>query len=396
MPLLPTDTSLGRLDLVEVFEFFDFPRLFGCVNAAGQRFLALSVEDARDAFLWVYAAVSLERYAAVRAGNLDIRDAFSRTEDGYVARVSIPTHGPSKVDYVSCKDIPSEWLPDEGERISLPTATATPIADLDVIRAARGERREVLNVALDVPEERTTEAPARRVGSVLNSIQELLDALGQRVAGTPTLKGAIPIEILQRTQVNLSQVFPSSFGLQLKARERADLFGGSLVHKVIDELVLLLNARADRDLLSNKLHDLKGRAANKYRALLESVDAMDSSLRLDWGSPGADARGEVQLSRAEVRQVLAVVSEITIQMAEEIEVPCILIGVNIRTKSYEIVDVNQQRFSGKVADDALAEISHATINNPYIATLKQIVEVQATTGEERSKWVLVGLRERTP
>jgi hypothetical protein len=45
MAYLPQSTILGRLKIIEVYEFYDIPRLFCCRNAAGQHYLVLSIDE---------------------------------------------------------------------------------------------------------------------------------------------------------------------------------------------------------------------------------------------------------------------------------------------------------------------------------------------------------------
>ena len=45
MAFLPIGSLLGDLKLVEVYEFYDIPRLFSAVNPAGQLFLAVNYDD---------------------------------------------------------------------------------------------------------------------------------------------------------------------------------------------------------------------------------------------------------------------------------------------------------------------------------------------------------------
>ena len=51
--MLPNRTCLGELEIVDVFDFYDFPRMFSCHNKSGQIFLALSVEDEIDKAIFI-------------------------------------------------------------------------------------------------------------------------------------------------------------------------------------------------------------------------------------------------------------------------------------------------------------------------------------------------------
>ncbi len=47
---LPVGTVLGVLEYLDIFEYFDIPRLFSCQNKVGTKFLVLSTNDDIDEY----------------------------------------------------------------------------------------------------------------------------------------------------------------------------------------------------------------------------------------------------------------------------------------------------------------------------------------------------------
>lgn len=392
MSLLPLNSDLGHLELVEIFEYYDFPRLFSCRNATGALFIAVSIEDTLDGRRWLYVPVSPERLASIKVGAIDLREAFSSPEDGHAFIVSISHSGSCELERVEAKLIPDQYLPESGERLEIETATAFSYGELSPALIAPREKRDVVNVVVKPSGALRTEAPARKLGNLLTAIQELLDALGQKVNGSPTLRGAIPQFILDKTEVALAQLFPGSVGMQFKARSNSDLLNQSLFGESVSEWMNLISAADKRDLLSNKLHFLQGRAANKYRGFLEALDDLDTDLTIDWGSPDSVSSKILQMTRREISSALSIVSEITTEMADVIEIDCVLVGLNTRTMTYEVRSlVGNEKYSGRVAEEARSSVEHATLNETYKAQLRQLIEVQATSGEEKTRWILTRL-----
>src|SRR5690625_4482267 len=93
MNITPYTSLLGHLEVEEVFEFYDIPRLFSARNRSGQYFLALSVEEDADEHKFLYVPVSAQRLSYIRTGGLDLRQAFNQPEDGTVVLVKIPARG---------------------------------------------------------------------------------------------------------------------------------------------------------------------------------------------------------------------------------------------------------------------------------------------------------------
>lgn len=118
MSLLPQSTYLGKLEIIEVYEYYDVPCLFACRNASEQIFLAVWASQTKELGRWLYVPISLGRFRSVRSGNIDLRDAFLTAEDGFVYEVIIPCDDSlDRTIAISCEELNDEWLPEAGEFI---------------------------------------------------------------------------------------------------------------------------------------------------------------------------------------------------------------------------------------------------------------------------------------
>lgn len=390
---LPKSTVLGGLELVDTFEFYDVPRLFTVRNKTGAVYLALSIFDDGDEFEWLYVEVSIDRINSIINQSICLNTAFRTPENGFVYKVETDFIGNAKVEYVFPEQLDVDDLPLVNTYISSNQRKLYGLGAIDPKLASASSVRETCNVHLYPWDTKLPELNTRSLGNILISMQELIDSLGQTCVEEPTVKGAISAEILAKTRLNACQIFEGSFGLQLKSESMSDLFGQSLVADSFNKLLNLLSAEDNEDYISNKLHTLKGRVASKYRRFLKEVNNLGSGIKIDWGSPNKQYGGKVFLTKQQVEKAYSIVDSIDIQMSEAIEVKATLIGLNIRTKRYEILSIkDNEKFSGRVSDDATDDVQHAVIKNNYIATIKKVVETKSSSGEEAIKWILVGLK----
>jgi hypothetical protein len=394
MDLIPEGTELGRLEYVETYEFYDFPRLFSVRNGVGTVFLGLSIEDDAESHRWLYLPMSKERFQVVRSGEMLLRNAFLLAEDAYVFDVRMRMGELAEVQRQLCQTLSDEWLPDADVSIELDTATSQPIDAFNAADLAAHAHRETLNLVITPSGRHLPQAPARKLGRLFGVLQEFLDAVGQKVGSVPTLRGSIAKELRDQTAMDFVRVFPGSMGLQFKAATPSDLFDDSLIGRSLGELLQLMSVGADEDLLSNKLFDMKGRAASKYRDFLEATQGLDTDLKVEWGSPMAGRGGSISLTKTQISATLAVVNKITTDMGEDVEVPCVLVGANIRTMRYEIMSDANEKFSGKISASAGPDVAHARLNERYTAILKKLTEVFASTGDETVRWILIELKPR--
>lgn len=390
---LPSGTVLGELTLVQVLEYYDFPRLFTCRSVTGQYYVAISTFDDDSESQWIYLPISSLRLGAVLAGGMSLRHAYLQPEGGYLIRLaSFPGDRKPDVSFILPEQVPEDDLPSPDYSVTVGAEPTTDDVALTAQQVAVATRRETFDYRIFPGQPEAHEVPARKLGAILTSTQELVDALGQAALGQPTVRGSIPAELLQQTKVNVSHAFRGSFGVQFRSTQFSDLLDHSTLASAIRELANLLQAEDSEDLLSNKLHVLKGRVASKYRRLLKELADIDSGLMLDWGSVQASGGGQFQLTAAQVKRAYAIVDRIDIAMAQEITVSGKLIGFNSRTQRYEILSSDDGRtYAGKVADEAKLEVSNPAIGQFYEADLRMLVETQSTSGDELIRWVLVRL-----
>lgn len=393
MTELPRDTLLGVLRLEHVIEYYDFPRLFTCINNTGQSYFALSIFDDDKQFDWLYLPVSPSRKEALLRGRLALQQAFTLPEGGYLFKVvTYSERVPPEVVYLLPEQVSQEDLPSASYLAaidgSLGDQTERPTAQV----VASATRRETFDYRIFPGHPNIHEIPARKLGGVLTSTQELIDALAQAALGDATVRGPLPAELLLKTRLDVTHSFNGSFGVQFSAAQISDLLDDSVVAKALRQLANLMSAEDSEDLLSNKLHQLKGRVTSKYRRLLKELSDLNSGLFFEWGSVNPEAGGIFELSSDQIRSAYAIVDRIEIAMSDEISIKGKLIGFNSRTRRYEILSSDDGKsYSGKLADDVRLDVPNPAIGEFYEVDLRMLIETQSSSGDELVRWILIRL-----
>jgi hypothetical protein len=88
MPL-PSHITIGTLEVVEVFDYFEEPILFSCANERDQRFVGLLSSSNSNSQLWIYVPVSTRRLDALRDGRLTTYDVFRGAEGGALVEAEL-------------------------------------------------------------------------------------------------------------------------------------------------------------------------------------------------------------------------------------------------------------------------------------------------------------------
>ncbi len=115
--MLPQNTLLGKLDIIEIYEYHDKPLLFACRNATYTHYIVVQETVHPDYETWLYAPISPSRFEQARSRTIDLHDIFKYAEDGFVFWVKIPTKQPKSVivQTIPTDQLTDDQIPDVGE-----------------------------------------------------------------------------------------------------------------------------------------------------------------------------------------------------------------------------------------------------------------------------------------
>ena len=118
-------TGLGKLEIIEIYDYYDQPVLFCCKSAEGRYYLGVAADKNDDHETWFYVGISAERLNLVRSGAIDLHDAFAEPEDTFLLREIIPYDAQTepRMERIQPAQISKDMLPMPGEFLDLETET---------------------------------------------------------------------------------------------------------------------------------------------------------------------------------------------------------------------------------------------------------------------------------
>lgn len=121
-PSYPSSTILGKLRIIEIYEFYNMPVLFACKNRTGHIYIAVWIDETQEQDLWLYAPISPERFTMMREGKIDLHDVFTKTEDGFVLEVTVRKTPElfSEIKRVPVEELDESWAPPSGDYLDIP------------------------------------------------------------------------------------------------------------------------------------------------------------------------------------------------------------------------------------------------------------------------------------
>ena len=117
--------SLGRLEIVETYAYYDQPVLFSCKDSAGHLYLVVAADENNQYETWLYVRISNERLNLVQSGTIDLHDAFADSEDAHLFQVRFSYDAPTspQIESIEVNQVSEDMLPLPGECLDLETET---------------------------------------------------------------------------------------------------------------------------------------------------------------------------------------------------------------------------------------------------------------------------------
>ncbi|MGW3372482.1 DUF6575 domain-containing protein [Streptomyces hydrogenans] len=395
MNWLPRDSILGELKMQESYVYYDGPRVFSCTSLTDQIFLAAWAEEGEEGDEWLYVPVSQARLGMVRSGGIPLRVAFESPE-GFVFQVSLP-HDVSQDDSVKPirpVDIPDEWLPEPDFSLEFPTHTLPLAEPEEVIETkARQESRTRLRLHVSLPRFARSEAPARNIGRLLIATQSVYDNFGYSLTEeNPSPKGRIPSEVAAQTAISVVGAAASSFVLEMASNELDDLLGDSLFAQATTKVLELLDMELEYSELSEKLTEIKPRAAKSFRWMVEKLAETGGDVTLAAaGTQIPYTARELTAEKLEefVKTLRRLVPE---EQIEEVRRRLRLYKIDTERRTFGFRDESMDPvvdYEGAIDEAAWPQASHATVQENYDVLILGTTVIDETVGDRKTTYRLM-------
>ncbi|MBI5668432.1 hypothetical protein FBR06_10570 [Betaproteobacteria bacterium PRO4] len=398
MSVLPTNTLLGKLEIIEIYEHYDQPLLFACRNASDNLYLVV-LEDEEDEFEnWLYASMSPARFAQVRSGGIDLYNAFKNAEDGFVFLVKLyrDRQIPSVITKVPTDQLQDEQLPESGEALNLETATLEK-KEISVQRRAAQLYREYVEMALEFPGQRRTEAPISVLSDIMRYLQDTLISIGHTISDFHKDSKSPTRDLVEKMELALLDVSAGSFKLEMASIEQSDMFGDTLLGDALQELARIIAIGSNEEELQSAFTELKSSVPKDYLKLLKSIrNSRIDRANLRWASANGQRVGESVLTSPTVISTIDTIEQMVVTETNFIRVTGKLTGA-FTDREFE-VETRDQVYRGRLDNQALTVEASDIINNAqlgkrYILQLRQVVTRKIATDETTTKYFLVDVEE---
>ena len=327
-------------------------------------------------------AVSERRLSALKDGEIEIREAYTKSELGVSLVASTSTGVFLRSTAVS--HFEEEMLPLKGE--TLPNSEET----AELVSApfrARALNASVILLRL-FPGTRTHEAPAVPVGDVLSSFAAYVKQKLEEVYRQGALAVGKAIDLLDANlpEVNVVGTFAGSLGVEFAVRSDNPAVRVAL-QGIVSDLALVGNLDALLDKTANTSID-ELQALKKFLARM--IDAK-SDLSVETASVGDEVATTANLSLKRVRRAsrhLRVKPETGDLPLETLVVQ--LVGLNVRAKTFEVHRLDSDvPMKGLILAGVFSGITKAALPSPYRVVMKGLASPDSNTAVRGQRLTII-------
>ena len=385
---------LGVHKVIENYVHNDDPVLFSCKDSAGHLYLVIVGENDQEK-IWLRVGISKDRLNHIRSGGIDLRNAFTDAENGILFQIRIPheDHTKPSLEVIRPNQIVEDMLPLPGERLGLKTDTLPPLRNPQEI--ASSIARDLLKCALNYAGVSRTEAPIDSLGNFLTGLHKVINRIGAKCVNSTDKK--ILEDIQNPFGISMLEVGAGSFEIQLASTEYGGLLDSDLGN-AINEFLKILNSGCNQDQLKPLMEQFGPRVAKDYTEFLKPLSESVEDTSFTWTSPHPDRGGTAQLSQSQMRKAIDILEKIQEETLETIKIQGTLVGISLRSKSFEIETSDDNLyekdfFKGKIIEEAYETeiVKNATVSKSYIAEIQGFAEIGETKDETNIKFRLLSL-----
>lgn len=399
MKVLPEGTLLGELAIVETYVDYDGPRVFLCQSKTDQQYLVGWAEEGDTSDTWLFLPVSKRRLQMVRSGGIPLREAFVDAE-GFVYRVETPFDGERTpiVEPMAGGRLESDWLPEESFRLMLRTETLPSApSDEEFRRRATQESRSLARIEVDLPRYSRTEAPTRRIGELLLSMQSLYDNVGLAlIEPDPPQFGRFPSYVARQTATDIVGLSAASFVIEIASNQLDDLLGDSVFGDITARVTQLLDIRVEREQLLEELASLRARGARSFRNFVKRLVDIGGTVTFA-GASSAHGYMSQTLTSENLDTLYRILSRVVPDDVHEIRGPLRLYAADMESRQFGALDpLSDDHYEGRISSGAMYQVDHLPLNGDYEMVITESRTVDEGTGERKPVYVLDQLTELTP
>lgn len=237
-----------------------------------------------------------------------------------------------------------------------------------------------LDLKLDSPDILLGAIPLDILGNAMIGLQRVVNNIAQAVSLGPTERGPFSNEVIKSSQLQLSAIYPGSFGMYLDGMSEEDLLGESLLKISLDKLREVLEIEDEMEFV-NQLDELGFRTINAYKDWLGKLEMSEVTMEVKFNETIAESPIiKTPDDMVAIRKSLENIAE---PKLEEISLIGVFTGGNIRNGNFEFSSEGEI-MSGKATIEVRGKFKDFYLGEK----LKAVFDKKTFEGISKTVWLM--------
>lgn len=421
---------IGKVIILDVFEYIDGPKVFSCKNKKGQIFIVNWIDTSSTNDTWFYALISMKNLKLLKQRKLSLRHVTLNPKNQTLFEVITPIKGYGDViiNLKNINTIEEEDLPDIdsylqnhevivsesiveiknekeleqnfGKKVIYQFNRANidkkienfHSTDKEIIQKtnkklptkgnikaiSRTEQRDVVDLSFNVRESHQNEIDVYSLGKALIYTQDLVNflTLEKKKIGNHKLSK----ETIQMSRLKAVGFYAASFGVRLESEVETDLFGDTTLSQTLQKFMDLIDSTRNKKKLKENIEKHSLKTTKTYYDFLKILYDNELELIAEWASPSSKY-SRSKLDKKVLLNAINILSSETKHDQRIINLVGNLVGINTENHKFNIITDEDLHIHGKMSRELWKETF--TIPLKVRAIILEETEINLTTGKEK-------------
>lgn len=377
--------SIGNIYVTEEIIYYDKLLTFVCKNEIGNLFLA-SCLDLDEIEQWLFLPLSEARLIQVLRGSITAYEAFKNAELGFLWKAELKannyTSGTAYKVIANDKDLPDKDIVFDiyaEETFSLKNEER-----FKIVEQAQNERREILDISLELNDTHTHEIEAALLGKILKQTQNIVNIIAHKKG----VNAKVPKIIKEENKLVYTGEYAASFGIRLKSNNLANILNESSLQENLRIFMNLLEAKDEVEKITDILKGLNPAVIQYYNDFLSVLKKENIAIKTYCAFSNEEYRA-FNLSSEDIKKCLEVINADIKEIVKEDIFEGKVVAIDTTNNNFKFISEDNQTISG-VINDSLS-IQEYILPKSAKVKLKIKSKLNDFTGKERLEYELIEL-----
>lgn len=388
------NSPFGDIKINKVYDFYDEPIMYSAFSGEGNHLFFVNLvdwEEDSNTNIWMYIPISIVELRGIETKEKSIRNLMKNFSSPYFFIVR--ENGKDVTYEIGDKedDLDEDWIADED--VFVMTELSNPnLKQQDDISI--NDQRYTIELSLRQRDGHDQEIPSSVLGETLLNLQQLISASAMDKGAS--VKSKTSSEIIEKTQMNVTDTYAASFGVKLESNVISNLLFDDKVKSALEKVMEIFSKINHESSIEAIPNITNKKAVYKFKKTLDSFAINNLGAQIKSYIPNSVSELEektIEFTSKQVQSMVYMMDQAIDSVSENKHIEGILIAIDSDRNTFKFVDGDANLYKGsinkamqnrvfEIPSKGIADINVLESNNVYLGS--NYVEYTLTFWEENN------------